>query len=88
MTSGNRLMSYAVQSLALLYPDIELIYRDFTCPNPHEFARLVYDAFPPCSGKYRGNETAAACNVNWDFLYDREVYGNDMGTFWKHLCPA
>ena len=50
--------------------------------------RLVYDAFPPCSGKYRGNETAAACNVNWDFLYDREVYGNDMGTFWKHLCPA
>ena len=76
VTSGNRLMSYAVQTVALLYPDIELIYREIGCKTDHEFVRLSYAEFPPFSGTVMGAGEAVPTSINWDFLYDGARYAD------------
>ncbi len=71
VTSGNRLMSYAVQALARLRPEIELIYRELGEQTPHRFVRLRYTTFPPDSGSLLGNPSPNL-SVNWSFLYGGE----------------
>ncbi len=71
VTSGNRLMSYAVQALARLRPEIELIYRELGEKTPHRFVRLRYTTFPPDSGSLLGTPSPNL-SVNWSFLYGGE----------------
>ena len=77
VTSGNRLMSYAVLTVARARPNIELIYRDLDA-KPFEFTRIDYSEFPPVTGIYRA-ASGTASPVKWDFLFTggrRETVGN------------
>lgn len=73
VTSGNRLMSYAVQSIARAYPNVELIYRDIDGDEDKEereqrkyiYNRLIYSEFPPYCGKY---SAVIGNDINIDFL--------------------
>lgn len=71
VTSGNRLMSYAVQSIARLHPNIDLIYRDADEENPNRFNILNYREFPPYLGTIKGN---LPDEINSKFLYGRDEY--------------
>ncbi|MBP5201719.1 hypothetical protein J6253_03170 [bacterium] len=68
VTSGNRIMSYAVQTIARAYRNVELIYRDIDEPKDYGkyfFTRLIYNEFPPYSGKMWGK---IGKKINVDFL--------------------
>lgn len=68
VTSGNRIMSYAVQTIARAYRNVELIYRDIDEPRDDEkyvFTRLIYNEFPPYSGKIWGK---IGKKINFNFL--------------------
>lgn len=67
VTSGNRLMSYAVQNLARLHPNIILIYRDADAED-FEFTWFDYTQFPAVSGIYKGIPPKAY-SINWKFLF-------------------
>lgn len=69
VTSGNRLMSYAAQSLARLHPNIELIYRDLDEEIQNKFNILNYREFPPYLGSILGKLPE---NINSNFLYSRD----------------
>lgn len=73
VTSGNRLMSYAVQTIARLYPNIDLIYRDLDETIQGKFTILNYREFPPYAGSITGK---SIINVNHEFLYGRELFQN------------
>ena len=81
VTSGNRLMSFAVQSLAMLYPNVDLIYRDVTNKKENEFTILNYREFPPYLGRITGEIIE---ELSSRFLYDRELY-SDIDEFWGKL---
>lgn len=83
ITSGNRLMSYAVQTLAQLYPEINLIYREMGEKIPHRFIHLSYTEFPPYSGSYIGKPEDQPEPINWDFLYNGEKYSDKADFFQK-----
>ena len=71
ITSGTRLMGLGAQTVARLYPNVELIYRDFVNKESGEFIHLLYTAFPPYSGKLQTNIEVKE-RYNWDFLNENE----------------
>ena len=83
VTSGNRLMSYAVQTMASLYPHIKLIYREQGEKKPHLFTLLNYSEIPPYSGKLNGIKNAHKVKCNWDFIYSSDNYSNPDEFFLK-----
>lgn len=72
VTSGNRLMSFSVQTIARLYPNIELIYRELGDKQKHRFINLRYTEFPPYTGQIRAKESSTS--IFLDFLYDKPSY--------------
>ncbi len=66
ITSGNRLMSYAVQSVARLYPNVHLIYREAESPQG-QFVYFNYHDFPPYSGIITANNLPPTKH-NWEYL--------------------
>ena len=74
VTSGNRLMSYAVQTIARLFPRINLIYRELGEEKPHQFVMLNYREIPPYSGNVTGTLPSEFNNLNISFLYGKEPY--------------
>jgi len=72
ITSGNRLMSYAVQTIARLYPFVELIYREQGEREYHKFTHLLYTEFPPYSGCMTG--VSSDVQINWNFIYGPQKY--------------
>ncbi len=74
VTSGNRIMSYAVQTIARAYRNIELVYRDIDEPEDAEkyfFTRLIYNEFPPYSGKIWGKANE---RIRMEFLCGKDRY--------------
>ena len=74
VTSGNRIMSYAVQTIARAYRNIELVYRDIDEPEDAEkyfFTRLIYNEFPPYSGKIWGKANE---RISMEFLCGKDRY--------------
>jgi len=76
-------MSFAVQSIAKQYPNIDLIYRDFTNKNNNEFSIINYREFPPYAGTIKGEITDKQINI--DFLYNKEQYNNNFKNFLEKL---
>jgi len=85
VTSGNRLMSYAAQTTANTYRNVELIYRDIDETENQErkyyFTRLLYNEFPPFSGRIW---VKLDDKINDDFLCGKDKY-NDGEDFYKQL---
>ena len=85
VTSGNRLMSFAAQTIANAYRNVELIYRDVDeTKNPERkyyFTRLLYNEFPPFSGRIW---VKLDDKINDDFLCGKAKY-NDGEDFYKKL---
>jgi len=67
VTGGNRLMSYAAHTMAKLFENIVLIYRDTDAP-PHEFLEIVYQQDNPSEGKLACRPYRCA-DYRWDVLY-------------------
>ncbi len=65
-------MSYAVQSAARLYPNIELIYKEQGDNEPGSFIHFDYKEFPPYSSFIKANNIPV--NYNWSFLNNRDNY--------------
>jgi hypothetical protein len=84
VTSGNRLMSYAVQTIARLFPKIDLIYRELGEKEPHKFVLLNYREMPPFSGCVTGKLSLEISDMNESFLYDKENY-TSADDFLTHL---
>ncbi len=83
VTSGNRIMSYAVQTIARAYRNVELIYRDIDEPEDSEkyfFTRLIYNEFPPYSGKIWGKVNE---RIKMEFLCGKEKYENGQDFYDK-----
>jgi len=81
VTSGNRIMSYAVQTIARAYRNIELVYRDIDEPEDAEkyfFTRLIYNEFPPYSGKIWGKANE---RISMEFLCGKEKYENGQNFY-------
>jgi hypothetical protein len=74
VTSGNRLMSYAVQTIARLFPRIDLIYRELGESEQHKFILLNYREMPPYAGAVIGYLSEELQNINTDFLYNSDSY--------------
>lgn len=70
VTSGNRLMSYAVQNLVRLHPHVQMIYKDRDAED-FVFTWLDYTQFPPVSGIYAGSAEVRT-DINWSFLFRHE----------------
>ena len=73
ITSSNRIMGFAVQTIARMYSDnVKLIYRDIDLNQKEEkektarysFHILQYNSFPPAYGEI-GAEIIGAINANW-----------------------
>lgn len=71
ITSGNRLMSYAIQSIAMSHANLRLIYRDINAA-PFEFTALDYSQRPAAVGKMTGGGRKADSGLGdkaWNFLF-------------------
>ena len=78
ITSGTKLMGLGAQTVARLYPNVELVYRDFVNKELGEFIHLLYTEFPPYSGTLKINNEIKE-QYNWDFLnknYREEPFDN------------
>ena len=71
VTSGNRLMSYAVQSLAGRRLDMRLVYRDADA-NPHVFTLLNYGKRPIRASLVTGSSQMRKqlTEESWQWLYE------------------
>ena len=86
VTSGNRLMSYAAQSIARLHPNVDLIYRDSDETVPNRFNILNYREFPPYLGAVVGN--IDICKIDDSFLYSsKKDYTNEIDFLEKLINP-
>jgi len=87
VTSGNRLMSYAVQTIANAYRNVELIYRDIdekikNRGRKYYFTRLLYNEFPPFSGRIW---VKLDDKINDDFLCSKAKDYKDGKDFYNKL---
>ncbi|MBP5435434.1 hypothetical protein J6Z39_06410 [bacterium] len=86
VTSGNRLMSFAAQTIANAYRNVELIYRDVDeTKNPERkyyFTRLLYNEFPPFSGRIW---VKLDDKINDDFLCSKAKDYKDGKDFYDKL---
>lgn len=82
VTSGTKLMGFAAQTIARLFPNVELIYRDYTTSESGSFVHLTYDEFPPYSGLLIADEKVKKA-YNWNFLNknDKEDTYEDANEF-------
>lgn len=79
VTSGNRLMSYAAQSMAMQIPNMKLVYRDVDA-RPHRFTMLDYSERPVTTVDIVGDEAARkmlACE-SWEWLFTRTPPGKSQ----------
>lgn len=74
ITSGTRLMAMGAQTVARLYPNVELVYRDYVNKENGEFTHLLYSEFPPYSGKIkpRDADKERFVHYNWEFLNEND----------------
>lgn len=80
VTSGTRVMSYAVRSEADVHPSIKLIYRDLKAPE-HQFMHWDYGRKPTAVSVVSGADTPAVKRLDeesWKWLFkDKEQAKGD-----------
>lgn len=75
VTSGNRLMSYAVQNIARIFPNIHLIYKDVD-EKDFNMTMIRYDQFPAITLTLSSKREVERKDINWGFLFGKEKYKN------------
>lgn len=94
VTSGNRLMSYAVQSIALQIPNLKLIYRDIDDTEEHRYSMLDYSERPVTTVKIMGPQSARdlLAPESWKWLFSRipmkRTAEEIVKEFQEQLVPA
>jgi hypothetical protein len=60
-------MALGTQTVARLYPNVQLVYRDFVNKNSGEFTYIDYVEFPPYSGILKPTSCIDSI-CDWEFL--------------------